>query len=150
MYWTHILRRTDFVDGTVFVHNISRINMPPSDARMFVDPPDAAIMCSFRALEPDQSFAESFVASVAFMRRRNDCEAIVEALHPVFTQIEDHASLERLIRDLMAHARSLGYVKLCFARSVLRPQVQAALGSISKELERYVELRPSNLAISLD
>jgi hypothetical protein len=58
------------VEGSVYAHGTTRLNLAQNDLTAFVDPPDAALMFGYRALEVGDPFEKSFVVWMATLRRR--------------------------------------------------------------------------------
>jgi hypothetical protein len=141
VYFARSLKRSDLENGNVFAHGSARLNLAPSDLATFVDPPDAALMFGFRALEAGDPFEKSFPVWMATLRRQKGTEAIVESLQRIFTQLADQPSLERLLMDLCDQARTLGYTKVWLAAGVLKePLVFPSLKTVVAHLGRPVEM----------
>ncbi len=52
-YWARRLTRADLVEGSVYAHGTTRLNLAQNDLTAFVDPPDAGLMFGYRALRPE-------------------------------------------------------------------------------------------------
>lgn len=147
MYWTRAVRRADLVDDTVFVHANTRLNLTRDDLATFVDPPDAAMMIGFRALEPGAAFADSFPVWMATMRRRGDgaTEAVVETLQRIFAQLCDRDSLVTLLLGLCDRARAIGYTRLDLAPQLMNEAlIPPALKPVSEKLGKPIEVVPTS------
>jgi hypothetical protein len=139
------------VNGVTFAHGTTRLNLAKNDLEMFVDPPDAALMFGFRALDVTDPFEKSFPVWMATMRRRGGQDAIVESLQRVFTQLADEGSLARLFLDLCGHARSLGYEKIWIVPAASKePLLAPALKPVTEQLGRPIAIVPTSGMIALN
>jgi hypothetical protein len=144
MYWTRRLTRND-LEGTTFVHGTTRMNLTSADVAAFVDPTDAALMFGFRALDPGDTFENSFPVWMATLNRRAGADAIVTSLQPVFAQLVDADSLAHLVHGLCDHARSAGYKKVWFDAKIPRLALFApAIKAVTTKTQRPVEIVPSS------
>lgn len=144
MYFTRAPKRSDLEGGRTFAHGMTRLNLAPADLEMFVDPPDAAMMFGFRALEPGEGFEKSFAIWMVTLRRRGDREAIVESLQRIFPNLCDEESIVKLFCDLVDHARALGYGTIWLTARVLKePLLIPALKKISEHTKNPVGMMPS-------
>ena len=144
MYFARALKRSDLVNGNVFQHGISRLNLAPDDLTTFVDPPDAALFFGFRSLDEGDPFEASVVVWMATLRRRADKDAIMESLQRVFTQLADQDSLAHLLTEAAAHARQIGYQKLWLVPALFtEPLLAPAVKAVSEQLGRPVMAVPS-------
>jgi hypothetical protein len=139
MYWTRSVKRGDLESGLTFAHGTTRLNLGKNDLETFVDPPDAALIFGFRALEAGDPFEKSFPVWMATMRRRGGQDAIIESLQRIFAQLVDQTSLDRLLEDTAAHARSLGYEKVWLVPALLKepllgPAVKVTVDRLGKPL----------------
>ncbi len=150
MNWTRFVQRQQLENGCTFVHGTSRLNIAAADLTMFVDPPDAALVLGFRALEPSDPFEQSFPVWMATMRRRDGDGAIIESLQRVFAQLADEASLASVLLDVYQHAHSLGYRRLWLATSVFRePLLGPALKKVTEAVGKPMELVPTSGLVNI-
>ena len=151
MYWTRIVRRAELENGRTFVHGTSRLNIAPEDLAAFVDPPDAALVFGFRALDPGDGFDKSFPVWMVTVRRRAGNEAIVESVQRVFAQLADPASMARVLEDVYRHAHSLGYRALWFGAAVFRePLVAPAVKALVEKVKRPITVVPTTGLASIE
>ena len=146
MAWTRAPGRDDLVDGNVFVHGNTRLNLTASDLEAFVDPPDAALVFALRALEPGDGIDDSFPVWMATLRRRGDTpDAIVESIQRVFAQLVDQDSLVHLLTALVDRARGHGYRKLWLTPQLLKePLMAPAMKALADAAGVPFELVPTS------
>lgn len=146
MAWIRIPTRADLVEGNVFVHGTTRLNLAPADLAAFVDPPDADLVFGLRGLEPGDTIDVAFPVWMATLRRRADSpDAIVESLQRVFTQLADADSLVALLRGVCDRARALGYRKLWLVPKLLaEPLMGPAMKALADGAGVSFELVPTS------
>lgn len=151
MYWAKALERKDLQNGNVFAHGSVRMNVAPGDLTTFVEPPDAALMFGFRALEAGDTFEKAFAVWMATLRRRGGNDAVVESLQRIFPALADDKSLEKLLLEIVTHARSLGYEKVWFVPALFQePLFTPALKVTSDALGQPVAVVPTSGMAALD
>lgn len=150
MYWTRSLERTDLEGGRVYVHGIARMNVSPFDIKTFIEPTDAALVFGFRTLTPEEAVEKGLPVWMVTIRRRMGHDAIVECLQRVFPQIADEGSLVEVLFDACAHARTLGYKRLCFSPALYgEPLFPSALKIVGEKLGAPVKIRVTTGLTSL-
>lgn len=136
MYWTHFTTRGELQPGNVLVHGATRLNLSPRDVATYVDPSDAALVLGFK---------DGFPVWMTTLRRHTADDAIVEQLQPVFTELADESSVECVFRDVLDHARALGYERVWLVPALYRePRFLAALRRIVDASGRPLELQTTS------
>ena len=151
MYWTRAPKRSDLERGIVFAHGSTRLNLAASDLATFVDPPDAALVFAFRAMNEGDSFEQSFAVWMATLRRREGNDAVVGSLQRIFPALADEKSLEHLLAGIAERARELGYEKVWMVPELTKePLFAPALKVTADALGKPVIVVPTSGMIALE